>query len=216
MTHCKRCSLTLLLLSSFFHVAAQMTQEKDALRQKRFKMIEFSHIGTGIETGFNQNFVVGVKGFAGIGSYRNFFSADVGLKLLWTNPISSSYKERITMWQMPVFIAVSTNLLRWQQYSIYLGGEIDYHLKVGAKHKLSANDALVNDRELGCSHTSASLRLGLRLNKLDIGLFYEYDLSPSFNQKHVYESPTYDYDALHDAIFERIRFGMSISYLFPL
>ena len=205
----------LLLLTAFLPAVAQTPQEKDALRQKRFSKIEYYHVGAGIEAGFNKNLLVGPKVYAGIGSYRNLLCVDAGLKLLWLNPAGSADKERVSMWQLPVFAAVSANLLRWQKNALYVGGELDYHLILSATHHLPVNNATVSDKDLGSKYASASLRLGLRMDRWDVSLFCERDLAPAFEQKYVYETPAYDYDALHDAIFERMRFGVSLSYTFP-
>ena len=205
----------LLLLMVFLPTAAQTLQEKDALRRQRFSKIEYYHVGAGFETSVNKNLLVGPKVYAGIGSYRNLFCADAGLKLLWRNPTGSADKERVAMWQLPVFISASANLLRWQQNTVYVGGELDYHLMLGANHHVAVGDATVDDEDLGRSYASASLHLGMRLNRWNVSLYCERDLAPAFDQQYVYESAKYDYDALHDAIFERMRFGVSLSYTFP-
>ena len=196
-------------------VTAQTPQEKDALRRQRFCKIDFYHVGAGVDLGVNKNLLLGPKIYGGVGSYRNWLCADVGLKLLRLNPTGSADKERVSVWQLPVFVTVSANVLRWQQNAVYVGAELDYHLKLGASHHLAEGDVTVSDDKLARNHASAGLRLGLRLNRWDVSLFCERDLAPAIDQKHVYESADYDYDALHDAIFERLRFGVTLSYLFP-
>ena len=217
MTRSRQCLLALLLLlMPLLPVAAQTPQEKTALRTQRFSKIDFYHVGAGVDLGVNENLMVAPKIYVGVGSYRKVLCADVGMKLLRLNPTGPADKERVSMWQLPVFVTVSANVLRWQQNAIYFGGELDYHLKLGAGHHLAEGDVTVSDDKLACNHASAGLRLGLRLNRWDVSLFCERDLAPAIDQKRIYESPDYDYDALHDAIFERLRFGVTLSYLFPL
>ena len=205
----------LLMLSSFFTVMAQTQQEQFSLRQLRFNHIEYYHVGVGIEAGINENFLVGPRACVGIGSYRNLFCADVGLKLLWENLFTSSTKECVSQRQLPLFVSASVNALRWHRSAVYIGGEFAYHLQMGATHQLSDGKTSYSDNQLANNHTSVSMKLGARLNNWDFCLFCQRDLSPAFNQKYVYESADYDYDTLHSTIFERMRFGICANYLFP-
>ena len=208
--------LFVMLLFSNLALSQTPPKEKETIRKKRLNKVEFYHIGLGLEAGINHNFVIGPMVYAGIGSFRNFFNADAGVKLLWTNPAGSSTKERISHLQLPVFAALSLNLIRWKHGSAYLGAEFDYHLFLNAKHNLPGNGGKISDKELSHNYASTSVRLGVRLNRWDIQSFYEWDLSPSFNQKYVYESQNYNYDVLYNALFSRTRFGLKIAYIIPL
>ena len=217
MIHRKRLHiLTFLLLIASNQTHGQSNEkEKEAVRRSRLDKVEFYHTGVGIEMGAIHNFVFGPLVYAGIGSYRNLINADIGLKLLWTNPVGSSSKERISHLNLPVFASVSLNLLRWQQGCTYLRGEFDYHLFLAARHHLPDDGGKYFDKDLSHGYASTSLRLGVRLRNWDIHAFYEWDLAPSFDQKYVYESPYYDYENLRNALFDRSRFGLSASYIIP-
>lgn len=211
----KRYTFALFLLTvSLLPALAQTLQEKDALRRQRFSKLEYYHVGAGIEAGMNKNFVTGPKVYAGIGSYRNLFSADVGLKLLWMTTFKSSQEESVSQRQIPFFVSASANLLRWHHSAVYLGGEFAYHLQIGVTHQLPDGKTSYSDNELANNHTSVSIKVGTRLNNWDFCLFWQRDLAPAFNQKYVYESADYDYDTLHSTIFERMRFGICANYLF--
>ena len=201
-----------LMLSST--IMAQTQPEKMTLRQLRFNNIEYYHVGVGIEAGINENFLVGPRACVGIGSYRNLFCADVGLKLLGENLFTSSNKECVSQWQLPLFVSASVNALRWHHSAVYLGGEFAYHLQIGATHQLPDGKTSYSDNELANNHTSVSIKVGTRLNNWDFCLFWQRDLAPAFNQKYVFESADYDYDTLHSTIFERMRFGICANYLF--
>lgn len=197
-------------------ISSQTTKEKDELRQQRFSQIDYYHTGIGVDAAFNHNVIVGPKVYVGIGSFRNLINADLGIKLLWTNPFISSSKENITQRQLPIFLSVSCNVLRWKSGSAYFGAEMDYHLSLYANHQLPKKSGTISDNNLMHSHASASIRLGVYLGQWNIGAFYDYYLAPSYNQKYVYESPAYDYDALHDALFERTHLGISVAYILAL
>ncbi|MBO4906585.1 MAG: hypothetical protein J5486_06070 [Bacteroidaceae bacterium] len=205
--------LFLLLISTLLPLSAQTASEKNQIRLQRFSKIDYYHYGFGLEAASSHNFTAGPKVFVGLGSYRNLITADAGLKLLFTNPFGSSTEERVSQVHLPIFATASLNFLRWQKGSAYIGAEADYHLSLGATHHTASTST--SDNDLSCAHASASLRLGVRLSNWDIGLYYEYDLAPAFDQKHVYETAAYDYEALHDNIFDRTRFGISISRALP-
>lgn len=212
----KRYTFALFLLTvSLLPALAQTLQEKDALRRQRFSKLEYYHVGAGIEAGMNKNFVTGPKVYAGIGSYRNLFSADVGLKLLWMTTFKSSQEESVSQRQIPFFVSASANLLRWHNAAVFIGGELAYHLQLGATHQLADSKTSQSDNQLASNHASASIKLGTRINNWDFSLFCQRDFAPAYDQKYVYETADYDYDALHSTIFERIRFGVSVNYLFP-
>ena len=192
----------------------QKLQEKYALRHQRFSELEYYHVGAGIETSMNDNFVIGPKVYVGIGSYRNLFSADMGLKLLWMTTFRSSQEESVSQRQVPFFVSASANLLRWHNAAVFIGGELAYHLQLGATHQLADSKPSQSDNQLARSHVSASITVGTKIGNWNFFLFCQRDFAPAYDQKYVYETAGYDYDALHSIIFERIRFGLSVNYLF--
>lgn len=207
--------ILLLLLISLLPGLAQIQQDQNAIRQQRFSMIEYYHFGVGIEAGMNKNLLLGPKVYVGIGSFRNLFNADIGLKLLWMNPFLPSKEESVSLLQLPLFISASVNFLRWQNGAAYFGGTMAYHLSLGASHHINDGNTTYSDSQLANNHASAEVKLGIRLNNWDISLFGQRDLAPAFNQKYVYETAGYDYNVLYNTIFERLRFGMSVNYIIP-
>ena len=206
-------TLLLLLCLAVMPLAAQTDGEKQQLRNQRFCKVDYYHAGIGIDAASGHYLTAGPKIFVGLGSYRSLVTADAGMKLLYANPFGSSSEERVSQLQLPLFAAASVNVLRWHNSSIYIGAELDYHLHLGATHHIPSTS--VSDDNLASGHASAALRLGVRLNRWDLGIYYEYDLAPAYDQKYVYESAAYDYEALHDDLFARTRFGISISHLLP-
>lgn len=208
--------LIIFQLITVLHVIAQTAPEKTAKRMERLRKIDYMHLGMGVETGGNENWFVSPKVFYGIGSYRNILNADIGICYQLTNLLGSYSNERIMLQQLPVFANLHLNIMRWNKGSMYIGGEVAYYLAVKGDHHIPLSDITENENSLGKSHATAAGSLGVRLSHWDFGLYYVYDLSPSMNQKFVFESADYDYDYLCPSLFERSRFAFSVSYLLPL
>lgn len=209
------CLLITFHIFASFPIVAQSIQEKSVLRQERFRKVDFMHVGIGMETGGNVNWFVGSKLFAGVGSYRNMVNADIGIGYRFVNLIGSSSNERIMLQQLPVFASLHLNMVRWSKGCAYIGGEAIYCLAVKGDHHIPSSNIAENENVLGKIHATLAGSLGVRLSNWDFSLRYAYDLSPSMNQKFVYESADYDYDCLHSSIFERSYFAFSVSYLLP-
>lgn len=190
-----------LLLFATTALFAQTAEEKARIKRQRLRMIDLFHIGVGLDAHFNRNLFFSPKVSFGIGSFRNIINADVGVKYMVGGSVNDNNDESIMVHQIPIFASVQCNLTSWKDNSLFVGAEIAYHIPLN---------------ELGQSHFSGRIKSGLRLGRWDAYLFYEYDLAPMMNQKYVYESPYYNYDALHDTLFERMRYGISISYFFIL
>lgn len=208
--------ITLMLLATMLTATAQTEEAKQHMRRQRFSQIEYYHVGVGLDAGLNQNVQAGPRLFAGIGTYRNIITADVGLKLLFTRPAGSLSDEHVSQRQLPIFAQVGFNLLRWQHNTLYIGGEAAYSLHLGASHYMPLGDITDDDEDLAHNHASLAARIGLRLNRWDVALTWQRDLAPAYNQQYVYESAAYNYDQLHDQLFERSRFGITLAYIFPL
>ena len=210
------CLLIVFYLLVASPAVAQNQQKKASLRQERFKKVDYYHAGVGIEAGLNENWYVGPRLFVGIGSYRNFLNADVGIGYQFYNLLCSSEKERMMLYQLPLFANMRLNVVRWSSGCVYIGGEAMYSLAVRGLHVVPHADVAEADNQLGKNHAMAAGMLGIRFNHWDFSLRYVYDISPAFNQKYVFESSSYDYDNLHASLFERSRFVLNISYLIPL
>lgn len=210
------CLLITFHLFTLFPIVAQSVQEKSAIRRERFRKLDYMHVGIGMETGGNANWFIGPKFFWGVGSYRNMLNADIGISYQFTNLFGSSSSERIMLQQLPVFANLHLNIVHWTKGCMYIGGEAAYYLAVKGVHHIPLSDVIENENSLGKSHAAVAGSLGVRLSHWDFSLRYAYDLSPSMNQKFVFESVSYDYDYLYSSLFERSRFAFSISYLLPL
>lgn len=203
--------LTLLLVS--FNLVSQNEYDIDKIKKMRLNKIDFYHISLGINSSLNKNFSFGLNVGAGIGSHRNLINCDLGVGLVKVNPFYDKSNENISLTQMPLYLSSSINFLRWKTNSIYLGTEFAYVMALNSKH-YNPVDAFSNkDLSLRKSHCAASVKIGAIVDIFNLFFFYEYDLAPSFNQKYIYESPDYDYVYLRDKIFERYRFGISLSYI---
>lgn len=183
---------------------AQSKFERDRILDRRLDKIEFYHFGVGMDAAMNRNYQICPKLFIGIGSNRNLFNADAGLKLSLSNVFGTRNGECIRHYSMPIFIAGSINAVRWKQKSLYMGAEMDCNVALGSDRTPS----------IAKNHFSCQGKLGFRNKEWDFYVYYEYDLSPAIDQKYVYESPAYDYFKVHDSIFERWRIGISASYNF--
>lgn len=203
-------------LFAVLHVTAQTAPEKATKRMERLRKVDYMHIGMGVETGGYENWFVSPKVFYGIGSYRNILNADIGIGYQLTNLLGTNSSERIILQQLPVFANLHLNIVRWAKGSMFIGGEATYYFAVKGVHHIPLSDVTENENNLGQSHVTVAGLLGVRLSHWDLSMRYAYDLSPSMNQKFVFESADYDYDNLCPSLFERSRFAISISYLLPL
>ena len=198
----------------FLSASAQDHIDRDKILDKRLDKIFFYHFGTGLEIAVHQNYMLSPKVYLGVGSNRNLFNADVGFKISFYNPVNPSDSEYIRYYTMPVFLSGSINAIRWKQNAIFVGGEIAYNFALGAGHHSSVLQTEDDSHSIAKSHISWQGKLGYRHKSWDFSAFYEHDSSPAINQKYVYESIDYNYDNLYDSIFERWRWGMSVTYNF--
>lgn len=204
-----------LLLAVSLPAAGQRDEAQQQLRRERFSRIDYWHVGVGADAAFGPTACIGPKVFGGFGSCRNLLMVDAGLKLQWLNPFAPTTEEHVSQRQLPLFIQAGVNVLRWHQGALYVGGELAYHMQLGASHCLPKGGITESDDRLARSHAAATARIGLRQGRWDIALTWQRDLAPAYRQQYVYESAAYDYDTLHDPLFERQRFGIALAYIFP-
>lgn len=178
---------------------AQITAEKARLKKQRLKSIERYHANIGLESGFNNNITYGPRISVGYGSAINLLNFDMGAKYILVNSIFLENAKHLTLNQTAFFMSVQCNVVKWDFKYAYLGMEMDYFLPVFNK-------------QISHEHFSGRIHLGVSIRKYNVSVFYEYDLAPMMNQKYVYESEDYDYQTLHDSLFERWRFGISVTY----
>ena len=191
-------------------------KERSHLRKQRQATIDLLHVGVGVEGAFWNDWQTGLKASFGVGSTRHIGSVDVGLKYLVSGPLSSLQNEHIILQQMPFFLSAELHAIRWEDGCLYVGGEAAYHVDLAATHRVPATGVQARDKRLRHHHASVGGKLGFRHRNWDLHVFYTYDLMPKYNQKYVYESAAYDYEALRGSLFERMRVGVSFGYVFPL
>lgn len=206
--------LTLLLFLFATTLFAQTTEEKERIRQQRLRTIDLFHLSTGMDVHANQNVFFSPKFSIGIGSFRNLFNADLGVRYTLGGSMFSGQSESIMTHQIPVFLSAQCNMVSWKTNCVFIGAEIAYHIPITAFHFLPSTFRF--DSNLNSAHFSGRAKIGARIDQWETSLFYEYDLAPSMKQKYVYESNEYNYDVLHNTLFERMRYGVSVSYIFNL
>lgn len=211
----RRLLLIIGVWAAYGHVCcAQTPEECRRALKKRLDKIDYYHVGVGLDIAANCNYQLAPKMYVGIGSERNLFNINLGLKAAIVNPARASRTEYIRYYALPLFAEASANVFRWKGGSAYIGGGVSYVAALGADHHVGngltthESYAIVNDR------FSWHGSLGLRIRSWDVSGYYEYDLSPAFDQKYVYESFDYDYYELYNSIFERWRVGVSLVYNF--
>lgn len=195
-------------------MAAQSADNPAAVRNKRISHIDFYHVSVGAGFAMYRNMAVGPQISFGVGSFRNILNADVGIRYIFMGPFPHKDAERVSVQQLPVFISLNVNAIRWRTGCIYIGGEMAYTPAVMATHYIPSTGKTLPDLNAGKSHFTPAAKLGFRQGDIDLALFYEYDMKPSFDQKYIFETIGYDYDALKYSIFERMRFGIRFLYHF--
>ena len=116
---------------------------------------------------------------------------------------------------MPLFVTAGVNVVRWDRGCLYGGGELAYCMPLTSAYHQKTTGMSSNDKNISNQYATAALRIGLRLGNWDLGIRCERDLAPAMNQKYVFEKAGYDYDALHDQLFERFRIGLAATCFFP-
>lgn len=212
----KTTPLLLLLLFVTTALFSQTAEEKERIKRQRLRTIDLYHVSVGMDAQFNQNVYFSPKLSLGMGSFRNRVNADLGVKYMVGSSLFFEYDEFILIQQLPVFASVQCNLVSWEGNCVYIGAELAYHIPITASHHITSTGTIHTDNNLGLAHFSGRIKAGTRIDRWEGYLFYEYDFAPMMNQKYVYESPEYDYDILRGALFERTRYGISLSYNFIL
>ena len=191
--------------------------ERESIIKQRFSNIEFYHFDIGITTELNKNVFAGPYIGVGMGTFRNFLNARFSLGYLLGNPFHSSDKDDITSHRLYVDATVNVNLLRWQSGTFYIGGGISWNTPISNRYYDHVTDKVSTDNDIGKNHATLSGHIGVTFaERWSLQAGYVYDMSPGFNQRYVFESPNYDYHALHDRLFERGRICIGLNYQIPL
>jgi len=204
-----------LLLLGCLPVLAKADNKEQRARNERYHAIHLHHVGIGLETGMFRNARLSPRLFYGVGSYRNLFNADVGVKYVYSHPMAPLSDERLAAHYISPFIAANVNFYRWETGCMYIGGEFAYDCIVAADHYLPSSGGVEHDVKIGRHHGTVRAKAGARWDHWELNVHFEYDLEPAMNQKYIYEFDGYDYDRLRPFLFERYRVGLSVSYLIP-
>lgn len=202
-----------ILFAAIFVSLNVYAQDDDvmALRSKRWRMIGKYHFSPSLGIEYNVNTIMSPRLSLGIGSFRNLFNADAGIAYEMVNPFYKRSSESLGIHRVAPFLSTQCNVVRWWTGAVYVGGEVAYLLNVRTRHRLPDGLSL-NDPDIAQPHFTVSAKCGLRLDYWDFSLYYSYDLSPAFGQKHIYESVDYDFYALEPSIYERSRIGVRVTY----
>lgn len=206
--------LLIYLLTVAVPLFSQIREDNARIKKERLNKIEFFHYAVDFETSFKENVYLSPGIMLGVGSFRNLINANIGLRYMFGNPFLGSKDESLVVHQVPLFLSVQCNVYSWKTSCVNIGAEIDYCMPITVFHHIGDNKKA--DKNVNNGHFSIRGTVGMRFDRFGIGAFYEYDLAPIMNQKYVYESPEYDYDKLHDSLFERTRFGVSLIYYFNI
>ena len=200
--------IILILPKSIF---AQSSEDMELIKLKRLNRIDFYHVAFGAEADMYKNFTFAPEIFAGIGSYHNLLTFDIGMKYRCysTRRIAD---EKLSLQYFSPFASVDLNLFRWLSGCGFVGTEFMYSIVSSAKYKHISNKIVHTDNNLAKNHLSGRIKLGLKTNKLNIHGYFGYHLSPPINQKYIFESIAYEYDRLSPVLFERVGAGLSVSY----
>lgn len=201
-----------LLLSSYSY--AEIYNERLRILDKRINKVQFYHLGVGIDISYNNNYLFAPKVFIGIGSNRNLYNLDVGVKIECSNLFGTRSEEYIRYYHMPFFLSASLNAIRWKDNSFYIGAEILYNISLGSTHHVKKAYKVTSNQNVSNNHVSCQVKLGFRCKCWDFSTYYENDFSPALDQKYVYESIEYDYLKVYPSIFERSRIGVCFAYNF--
>lgn len=215
----KRIGFVILFLGTYIalsHAQILGVQEREHMRKQRQSKIELLHIGVGGESAWWNDWQGGLNVYFGLGSPRHLGSVDVGIKYMFSVPMCPISKEKVLLQQLPFFLSAAIHAYRWEDGCLYIGGEAAYHVETLTTHVIPAQNTRIRDNDLRHHHATVSGKIGVKYQNWDINAFYTYDLAPQYNQKYVYESAAYDYNTLHNSLFERMRLGVSLSYAFPL
>lgn len=189
-------------------------ESRDKIYNHRIRKIGFYNIKVGGEISAWNNYTVAPFVSAGIGSFRNIANMDFGFRVSVTNPVGYGRQESVSTYSIPLFISGDLNFARFKNCSMYIGAEIDASFPIETVHFLHNLQRSLDNMNIGRFHLSGRGRLGVKSDRWVSGLFFEYDLAPSINQKIVYESEHFEFDTLKASIYERYRVGCFVSYSF--
>lgn len=183
---------------------------------KRLDMVDVVQLGTGVDVIGGQNCHINPKLYIQYGSSHSFINVQGGMKLSFANLITSGDKDRLLSVSMPLYVAINFGALRWRFNQLYVGAEADYTIPLYARYSNPKQNITYSNVKALQSYPSVGGRIGLRISHCDMMFICMYDIRPAYNQKYIFESDAYDYYSLKTSIFERITFGISMSYIFPL
>lgn len=186
-------------------------------RLRTVTLNNFFTLGAGLEYEMLYNAGYGPKVELRFGTNWQAVNICIGAKILTYNQLCKKlYGHHLVSYtSFPLFADARVNIYRSDPISIYTAAELAYVLVTGETYY----DHIINhatDIELGQNHFASSLKAGIRHENIDFGVFVKYDMKPALNQKYIYEARTYDYFACGNSINERIRIGVSITFLMTL
>lgn len=176
-----------------------------------FTKANLVNIGLGAECEGFYNYGAGARLEWRAGSERQLINAIAGWEIIWHNHIHKEKPNIIYVQNSPYF-AFRINYARMAPGSLYLEGGMSYNINAGEKYRIA--DRETSDKLLARNHFSTSMRMGYVTDRYDISVFARYDLKPTFNQKYIYETGSFDYYAMKKALNERWSIGLCMLWYF--
>jgi hypothetical protein len=202
--------LTLLFIQP---LCAQTYDEIQTIRRRRLKVINIHNLGIGIEAGGCTNYFVAPKVYYRFGSSRNLINVDAGFRYMLYNPVRILNRDFVSSQYFTPFIASNINYVRWVSGSAYVGAELLCSIPTNSSYYQISSSRYLRDKSIGKYHTNISGRVGFRLKQWDVSLFASYSFAPSFNQKYIFETPSFNYYNVRSQLYSRYNFGLSLSYI---
>ena len=207
--------LSVLVLIMVFPSFAEAANEKSNTSNpmhERLSRIDWHNIKVGIESSFHIDYTYGAHIAFGLGSHRNTYGVDAGIKVISMNTPTTTTGEVLTVIQLPLYVRANCNVFRWDKGSLFGGGEVSLALPVSAMiHNLPLGN-VTYDTRLAKIYPSFRLSSGIHIDKYELSVFGTYATAPMFNQKYIFETAPYDYTAFRPFIFNRLLFGVQLEY----
>lgn len=205
-TYLKVCILFILI--SFTKVS--LYAKIDRLKEQRVHMINLCHIGAGVDFDMKDKGSWGPVFTFRFGHDHELFNYALNLSYSSNYKFNNGPNPMIYSNWFSFGVSLRENLWNYHGLTLSLSEGILYNMPFSAEYEIGGD--LYRDLSLVKNHLSASVKLSVVIRRMEFGLFYSGSISPMHDQKYIYESYTYDYNACRDQINSRSTIGLSIMY----
>ena len=187
------------------------TREHRRERWSTVTLKNFFNLGLGLEYEMWHNLGYGPRLECRFGTDWQLINGAIGIKVLSYNNIGKDLYKRdmVSYTAIPFFADARVNLYSSDHIGVHADAELAFTLVTNEIYH-NGIDIYDTNKELGNHHFTTSIRIGTRIDNIDMGIYVKYDTKPVLNQKYIYETIGYDYYAFGKAINERVRIGASI------